>query len=87
MNYNYYETMVLYPELKIISDNFEIIKNELDDSQNEWKLWKDIVKSNSNDGWKTIPIYGFGKWTSASENFPELKKYTSSINKIKLILF
>jgi ornithine lipid ester-linked acyl 2-hydroxylase len=87
MDYNYYETETLYPELKIISDNFDEIKEELNNNQDKWKLWKDIVELDRKDGWKTIPLGGFGRWTSISEDFPILKKYISDIDGIKLISY
>jgi ornithine lipid ester-linked acyl 2-hydroxylase len=85
----YYDTLTINKELSLISDNYEEIKNELYKflENNEWQLWKDIVKKKRNEGWKTIPIYGFNKWTETSKNFPILKNLAEKIESIKLVSY
>jgi beta-hydroxylase len=87
--YNYYDTLLLNNYLSPISENYDIIKNELYEYliNNNWLLWRDIVKLDKKEGWKTLPLYGFNKWTEISNFFPKLKKMTENIKEITLISF
>ena len=91
LDQKFYDTMTLYPELKIISDNIQMIEKELSDyesdQQKEWIEWPEKHLYEKKKGWLTIPIYGFNYWSKQSLYFPNLVKILKQIKNIKLVTF
>jgi hypothetical protein len=71
LNYNFYNTLLLFPELEIFKNNLEGIKNELMQNigvMNDWLLKDKNDKFYSKH--TIIPIYGYKKWSKYSKDFP-----------------
>jgi beta-hydroxylase len=83
----YYETLILYPELKLFSDNINVIREELINFKGNWNKWGKIVNFHEKSDWEVIPIYGFNKFTKISDNFPKLKELLLKTNNIDLLSF
>jgi hypothetical protein len=70
IDYNFYNTDLLYPELLIFKDNIEAIKQELEKNignMNDWLLKDKNDKFYSKH--TIIPIYGYNKWSKYSKDF------------------
>jgi len=87
LSHKYYDTLTLFPEFSIFSDNIEKIMEELNNSQELWNNWCEIIKNPKKTDWEVIPIYGFGKFTQISEKFPFLKNLILNHKNIELISF
>ena len=90
LNMKFYDTSILYPELNIFQENYDIICNELNNYINnykKWDSWSDLVSYHKNSDWDVIPIYGFHKFTSYSDYFPEIIKLFYQVGNIELLCF
>ena len=87
LNKNYYDTTIMYSELKIIEDNIDVILEELNGFQDNWKSWKEIIDYHKNSDWEVIPIFGFEKFTTYCVTFPKLKNIISKLNNLTLFSF
>jgi hypothetical protein len=83
----YYDTLTLCPELAVFSNNIHEIIQELNKSYDKWASWTDITQSKDNSDWTVIPIYGFGKFTKNSNDFPFLKNIILNNDYIDLVSF
>ena len=87
----FYDTMDLYPDLKIIDDNIQIIEKELSEydlnEKEEWIEWPEKHLYEKSKGWLTVPIFGFGHWSKQSVYFPNLVKILNKIKGVKLVTF
>lgn len=83
----FYDTLVLYPELEELSNNINEIIEELNKSHDKWARWDGIINSIDKDDWNVIPIYGFGKFTKHSNDFPFLKNIILKNEYIELLSF
>ena len=83
----YYDTLTLYPELAVFSNNIHEIIAELNQSYDKWHSWGEIIRSTNNEDWDVIPIYGFGKFTKNSDEFPFLKNIIMNNDYIDLVSF
>jgi len=87
----FYDTRTIFPDLvqRVLYQN---VMNELNRSRalsvsNAWIPWPEPL-ANSKDNWKTIPLYGFGKWSKQSNHFPRLKAALASLlPEMKLATF
>lgn len=86
LDQKFYNSEILYPELKIIVENNNIILNELEENTNKWIKWNLII-GNKQDNWDTIPIYGFNKWSKLSKFFPKSCEIFKKIPNFKAIFF
>lgn len=80
----YYTTEIIYPQLMVINDNIDIIKKELNNFNDDWKTWSNIEEIYKSSDWKVIPLYGFGKYTKHSNNFPKVKEIISKLKDLTL---
>jgi len=76
----YYETLILYPEIKIFSDNINLIMEELNNTTCKWNTSMESELD-------IIPIYGFKKFSKLSVFFPILKSIVENNKYIELITF
>ena len=83
----YYDTLTLCPELAVFSNNIHEIIQELNKSYDKWSNWSEIVRSQNVEDWDVIPIYGFGKFTKNSNDFPFLKNIILNNDYIDLVCF
>jgi beta-hydroxylase len=90
INMKFYDTLILYPELNIFRENYNIIYNELINYLNnykKWDSWGEIVSYHKDTNWNIIPIYGFNKFSSYSKYFPEIIKLFKKVGNIELLCF
>jgi SAM-dependent methyltransferase len=85
---NYYDTDILYPELNIFKENFNLVKNEL---LNNIEIMKDWLLIDKNDKFykkhTIIPIFGYNKWSKYCINFPITVQLVKSIKNIETCCF
>ena len=85
---NFYETDILYPELNIFKDNFNLVKNEL--LQNI-QIMKDWLLTDHDNKFYTkhtiIPIFGYNKWSKYCTDFPITVNLVKSIKNIQTCCF
>jgi len=88
LNYNFYDTEILFPELIIFKKNIEIIKQELNkniDIMTDWLLKDKKDKFYSKH--TIIPIYGYKKWSKYCKDFPIITEIIKSIKSIETCCF
>jgi hypothetical protein len=88
LEYNFYYTKILFPELNCFNDNFELIKNELTKNINIMKDW--LLKDNNHKFYSKhtiIPIYGYKKWSKYALDFPETVNLIRNIKNIDTLCF
>jgi len=74
----------VFPNIKILEDNYEIIKNEIKNYTNEWVDWPEM-KLSPNKKWKVIPLlYTFPN--VEKKNMIWLSKFTQELPKLTSIL-
>lgn len=87
----YFDQKTLLPFLDTISENVDIISNELDGVLNDpcWQPWPEKLWDESlGHEWKVIPLFAFGRWASLyCEKFPQTKSLLSSIPTLRTALF
>lgn len=90
-NNTYFNSLELFPDLKILLSNYDTINDELNIFlKNNIDLiidYSTIVKYHENSDWKVIPIFGFDKYSKISKFFPYLINLLSSINNVKMVFF
>ena len=81
----YFEWKEIYPELKIINDNHNIIVQELNDvKQKDEKLWHTWIENQLS----VIPLYFFGKWSTLGKKlFPKSAEIIKNIKNIRTVAF
>ena len=80
INNNFYDTKILFPELTIFNENFELVKKELFDNIGIMKDW--LLKDEKNKFYSKhtiIPIFGYNKWSKYAIDFP------ITVNLIKIV--
>jgi hypothetical protein len=84
IDFNYYNTLLIFEELRIFNDNFDLIKNEL---FNNIEIMQDWLLKDKEDKFYSkhtiIPIYGYNRWSKYAIHFPIT---VSLINRIKDII-
>jgi len=88
LNYNFYNTLLLFPELELFKNNLEIIKNEL---MQNIGVMQDWLLKDKNDKFYSkhtiIPIYGYKRWSKYSKDFPLITELIKKIKKIETCCF
>jgi aspartyl/asparaginyl beta-hydroxylase (cupin superfamily) len=77
----YDDPFEVFPQLKILVDNYEIIEKEyLADTGYKQYDWpeKDLYTKEKGHDWKVVPLYGFGIW-----NKQYAKKFSQTIKLLK----
>ena len=75
----------LFPQLEILTDNYEIIKKEYEQCNISYD-WPEKELYSKDSEWKVIPLYAFGKWNK-NVNFPKTIKILEQIPDLKTALF
>jgi hypothetical protein len=88
LDYDFYDTIILYPELVIFKNNIEAIKDELYkniENMNDW-----LLKDKNNKFYSKhtiIPIYGYNKWSKYANDFSIIKNLIESVRNIETVCF
>ncbi len=85
LNQCFYETHTIFPQLSSIIKRLNVL-DELGDYFGDWETWPEDL-ANNKDGWKTIPIFGFGHWSQTSKSFPRLVQALKQIPNVRLAAF
>jgi len=88
IEYNFYNTRILYPELNCFIDNFELIKKELSNNINTMQDW--LLKDKDHTFYSKhtiIPIYGYNKWSKYALDFSETANLIKIVKNIDTLCF
>lgn len=85
---NFYDTKILFPELNILNQNFELIKNELFNNIGIMQDW--LLKDTTNKFYNKhtiIPIFGYNKWSKYAVDFIIIVNLIKIIKNIDTVCF
>lgn len=87
----YYNVETTFPQLQLVEDNFDIIKQEFEMNQNiGFEDWPEhnLYSKYTGDDWTVIPIFGFNRWNNKIlHRFPKTIKLLKNINGLRTIIF
>jgi hypothetical protein len=84
LDLNYYDTLLIFDQLSIFNENFDLVKNELFNNIQIMQDW--LLKDKENRFYAKhtiIPIYGYNKWSKYAKNFPIT---INLLNKVKDVI-
>lgn len=88
LNNNFYETLILFPQLNVFDTSFQLIKKELFDNIGIMQDW--LLKDTSNKFYSKhtiIPIFGYNKWSKYAIDFPIIVNLIKNIKNIDTCCF